>query len=165
MSSATGGQGKGGRESFRPWPRSGMVYLLDVNVLIALLDPMHVQHERAHAWFADHVQSWASCALTQNGFLRIVSHPRYPNAVATPAEAAALLDALCARPDHQYWGEAPSLLDRVWVDGTHLLASGQVTDTWLLALAARRHACLATFDRRLVSSAVHGGADALHVIA
>ena len=29
-----------------------MIFLLDVNVLIALIDPTHVGHEAVHKWFA-----------------------------------------------------------------------------------------------------------------
>jgi hypothetical protein len=54
--------------------------LLDVNVLIALLDQRHVQHEQAHGWFAAaQANGWATCPLTQNAVLRILGQPRYPN--------------------------------------------------------------------------------------
>lgn len=142
----------------------GSVFLLDVNVLIALLDPMHAQHIRAHAWFADTVTVWASCALTQNGFLRIVSHPRYANPLASPGEAMPVLAEFCARPDHRLWNDDVSLLDATAVDAGRLLSSGQVTDSYLLALAVKHGARLATFDKRLVVSAVHGGGAARHVI-
>jgi len=147
------------------WRSAGPVFLLDVNVLIALLDPMHAQHGRAHDWFAGNVTAWASCPLTQNGFLRIVSHPRYANPVASPGEALPVLAEFCARPDHQFLAGDASLLDRTLVDPDHLLASGQVTDSYLLALAVKHGACLSTFDKRLVTSAVHVGDAACHVIA
>ncbi|MDO9124550.1 MAG: VapC toxin family PIN domain ribonuclease, partial [Deltaproteobacteria bacterium] len=55
-------------------------YLLDVNLLLALSDPMHIHHELAHRWFAEKGhQAWATCPLTENGFIRIASHPNYPN--------------------------------------------------------------------------------------
>jgi toxin-antitoxin system PIN domain toxin len=142
----------------------GSAFLLDVNVLIALLDPMHIQHVRAHAWFADNVTMWASCALTQNGFLRIVSHPRYANPLASPGEAMPVLAEFCARPDHRFWNDDVSLLDATAVDADRLLSSAQVTDSYLLALAVKHGARLATFDKRLVTSAVHGGEAARHVI-
>ena len=60
-------------------------YLLDVNVLIALVDPAHVHHEPAHAWFSQQGStSWATCPMTENGLLRIVGHPRYPNSPGSP---------------------------------------------------------------------------------
>jgi len=147
------------------WSPRDPVFLLDVNVLIALLDPMHAEHARAHAWFGDTVTTWASCALTQNGFLRIVSHPRYANPLASPGEAAVpVLAEFCARPDHRFWNDDASLLDPAAVDAGRLLSTGQVTDSYLLALAVKHGARLATFDKRLVTSAVHGGDAARHVI-
>jgi predicted nucleic acid-binding protein len=62
--------------------------LLDVNVLIALLDSDHVHHARARAWLKENIRhGWASCPLTQNGCIRIMSQPGYPNAL--PATAVA----------------------------------------------------------------------------
>ena len=59
-----------------------MQALLDVNVLIALLDENHTHHATVSDWFADHIEhGWASCPLTQHGYVRIVSQPRYPNAL------------------------------------------------------------------------------------
>ena len=71
-----------------PWRAGSTTWLLDVNVLLALLDPIHTHHALAHDWFADAGASWASCCITQNGALRIMSHPRYGNAVASAAIAA-----------------------------------------------------------------------------
>ena len=155
----------GVRDNRGGWSSGGTVFLLDVNVLIALLDPMHVQHVRAHAWFSDTVTAWASCALTQNGFLRIVSHPRYANPLASPFEAAPVLAEFCARPDHRFWNDDASLLDAGAVDVGRLLSTGQVTDSYVLALAVKHGGKLATFDKRLVTSAVHGGEAAKCVIA
>lgn len=161
---STAGVRRGVGDKRGDWQSGSPVYLLDVNVLIALLDPMHTQHARAHAWFADTVTAWASCALTQNGFLRIVSHPRYANPAASPGEAAAVLGEFCARPDHRFWSDDVSLLDAAAVDAERLLSTGQVTDSYLLALAVKHGGRLATFDKRLVTSAVHGGEAARCVI-
>ena len=61
-------------------------YLLDINMLIALIDPAHVQHDRAHDWFAAQGrEAWATCPLTENGVVRIVGHARYPNSPGSPA--------------------------------------------------------------------------------
>ncbi|MHB1272872.1 MAG: TA system VapC family ribonuclease toxin [Rhodanobacter sp.] len=158
------GAAPGIRDKRGHWQPDAPVFLLDVNVLIALLDPMHTQHMRAHAWFADTVTVWASCALTQNGFLRIVSHPRYANPLASPGEAMPVLAEFCARPDHRFWSDDISLLDAAIVDAGRLLSSGQITDSYLLALAVKHGARLATFDKRLVTSAVHGGEAARYVI-
>ncbi len=141
------------------------VFLLDVNVLIALIDPAHVQHDAAHEWFAVHgKQAWATCPLTENGVLRIVGHPRYPNSPGTPAEVAQLMKGLRALPGYVFWPDNISLLDTEMIDTARLLSSGQVTDSYLLALACAHKGQLATFDRRLVTDAVCGGAQGLHLI-
>lgn len=142
------------------------VFLLDVNVLIALIDPAHVQHDPAHDWFgAEGRHKWATCPLTENGAVRIVSHPRYPGTPGTPAAIAALLARFCGLAGHEFWPDDISLLDERQVDTSRLLSHTQVTDTYLLALARAHRGKLATFDRRLVTAAVPGGAEALHAIA
>ena len=140
-------------------------FLLDVNVLIALIDPAHVQHDAAHDWFGrlGHL-AWATCALTENGLLRIVGNPRYPNSPGTPAAVAPSLAALRSLPGHVFWADDISLMDPAWVDANRLLSHGQVTDSSLLALARAHQGQLASFDRRLVVDAVLGGSAALHLI-
>jgi toxin-antitoxin system PIN domain toxin len=142
-----------------------MTYLLDVNVLIALLDPGHVQHEAGHAWFG-HVghAAWATCPLTENGVLRIIGNPRYPNTLETPAAVAPLVAQLRAHPCHEFWADDVSLLDAQHVDASRILATDQVTDTYLLALARAHGGTLATFDRRLVADAVPDGSRHLELI-
>jgi len=140
-------------------------FLLDINVLIALIDPAHVQHDRAHAWFRSKGQkAWASCPLTENGVLRIVGHPRYPNSPGSPAAVAELLAAFRKLPGHAFWPDDVSLLDLENVDLTRLLDSAHITDSYLLALARVHDGQLATFDQRLVTDAVVNGHQALHVI-
>ena len=141
-------------------------FLLDVNVLIALIDPAHVSHDRAHAWFARSGQkAWATCPLTENGVLRVVGHARYANSPGTPAAVARVMKALLAHPGHEFWPDSLSLLDRRSVRAERLLESSQVTDCYLLALAAARGGRLATFDRQLVTNAVPNGSQALHLIS
>jgi toxin-antitoxin system PIN domain toxin len=140
-------------------------FLLDVNVLIALIDPAHVQHDRAHAWFASRGQkAWATCPITENGVLRIVGHPRYPNSPGSPAAVAELLAAFRKLPGHVFWPDDLSLLDREHANATRLLDSAHVTDSYLLALARAHGGQLATFDQRLVTDAVIKGPQALHFI-
>lgn len=140
-------------------------FLLDINVLIALIDPAHVQHDRAHEWFASKGRkAWATCPLTENGVLRIVGHPRYPNSPGSPAAVAALLTAFQKLPGHTFWPNDVSLFDREHVNMARLLDSAQVTDSYLLALARTHEGQLATFDQRLVTDAVIDGPQALHVI-
>jgi len=143
-----------------------MVFLLDVNVLIALVDPAHVHHEIAHEWFAKHgVAAWATCPMTENGLLRILGHPRYPNSPGSPVEVLRILVAMRKLPGHCFWSDSISLLDDTLVDHRRLLSSGQITDSYLLALACINKGQLATFDRRLVVDAVFDGAACLHLIA
>ena len=140
-------------------------FLLDVNVLIALMDPAHVQHDRAHEWFGRFgKRAWATCPLTENGVLRIVGHARYPNSPGTPAAVAELMAAFVAHPGHAFWPDAFTLLDRQRVDAARLLDSAQVADSYLLALAASHGGKLATFDRQLVADAVMNGQQSLHII-
>ncbi len=142
-----------------------MTCLLDVNVLIALIDPGHVQHNAAHQWFASHGhKDWATCPMTENGVVRIVGHPRYPNSPGSPPPVMALLARITALPGHAFWSDALSLRDAKIFDAARLLSSAQVTDSYLLALAHSHRAQLASFDRRLVTDAVRGAAKALFLI-
>ena len=142
------------------------VALLDVNVLIALVDPLHVHHELCHHWFAARgTTAWASCAITQNGVLRILGHPRYPNSPGSPGVVSEILQALVAHPQHQFWDVSPSLLSQAHVNTSALLDSAQITDTYLLALAVHQGGLLATLDQRLSTHAVKGGAEALERIS
>jgi toxin-antitoxin system PIN domain toxin len=139
-------------------------HLLDVNVLIALLDPSHEHHERAHAWFAaEGSAEWFSCPTTQNGTVRIVSHPRYSNSQPVPVVLDSL-DSLVAAGNHRFVADSASLLDEARIDRDGLLSGAQVTDTYLLALAVSLGAHLATFDRKLVATGVHGGAKSVFQI-
>ena len=141
-------------------------FLLDINVLIALIDPAHVQHDKAHAWFATKGnKAWATCPITENGVLRIVGHPRYPNCPGSPAAVADLLVAFLELPGHIFWPDDVSLFDRERVDAARLLDSAHLTDSYLLALARARQGQLATFDIRLVTDAVIQGNRALHLIS
>ena len=143
-----------------------MTFLLDVNVLIALIDPVHVGHDAAHAWFdRDGRRDWATCPMTENGVIRIVGHANYPNTPGSPAEVAAIVAQLRALPGHVFWPDDISLVGAGHVEASHILTSSQVTDSYLLALAVARQGRLATLDRRLSTKAVRGGKAALHLIA
>ena len=142
-----------------------MTFLLDVNVLIALIDPAHVSHEAAHAWFeGEGCRSWATCPITENGVIRIVGHPKYPNTPGSPALVAEIVRQLRNLPGQVFWADTISLLDPVYSDVTEILTPRQVTDSYLLALAAAHRGKLATFDVRLSVKATIGGKSALHVI-
>ena len=137
--------------------------LLDVNVLIALLDAAHVHHAVARDWLEDNIAGgWASCPITQNGCIRILSQPAYPGA-ESPAAVAARLAEAAATPWHEFWPDDLSLLDRKILDWRRVLASRQLTDTYLLALAAGHDGCFVTFDRSIPLDAVPG-AEPRHLV-
>lgn len=132
-----------------------MTALLDVNVLVALVDSDHVNHEQAHGWAASGLtDGWATCALTQNGLVRILSQPKYPNPLTVPA-AIELLRAATSDPDHQFWQCDVQLVDPR-VQAERLLGSRQVTDTYLLALAVHHQGRFVTFDTRVDINTVAG---------
>lgn len=142
-----------------------MTFLLDVNVLIALIDPAHVGHDAAHLWFeAEGRRAWATCPITQNGVIRIVGHPGYPNSTGSPAEAAEIVRRLCALDGHVFWADDVDLVGSDAIDISEIRTHKQVTDSYLLALAASREGKLATFDHKLSVKSVRGGRRALQVI-
>lgn len=131
-----------------------MQALLDVNVLIALFDPDHVSHQTAMTWFAAHArEGWASCPITQNGCVRIMSNPSYPNPLPVHALIERLAEA-CAQPIHQFWVDEPSLLDSGAFDATRIHGPKQITDVYLLGLAVRHDGRLVTFDGAISLAAV-----------
>lgn len=142
-----------------------MTFLFDVNVLVALIDPGHVAHEAAHAWFEKTGRDdWATCPLTENGVIRIVGHPRYPNTPGSPAAVARIVRTLRELPGHSFWSDDFSLVASPFVDPARILTSAQVTDTYLLALARSKGGSLASFDRKLSLAAVKGGKAVFHLV-
>jgi uncharacterized protein len=139
--------------------------LLDVNVLVALFDAAHVHHEAAHDWFADNrTNGWATCAITENGFLRVLTNPQS----GVTERAPVILESLrtfCASGHHVFWPDELSLRDDVF-DLSIAQGHRQLTDIYLLGLAAKMGGVLATFDRSIPLKAVRGArADALAVIS
>lgn len=122
--------------------------LLDVNVLIALFDPDHVFHERAHAWLATHASMGiATCPLTENGLVRILTHPGYSKKKRFhPNDIITRLHGFVQRHNHEFWTDNLSLRDRKSFRAGRILGSKQITDIYLLALAVVHNARLATFD-------------------
>ncbi len=138
-----------------------MVHLLDVNVLVALFDPAHLHHDVAHAWFsAERGVGWATCPITENGLLRVLSNPAYPGRRTTVADAAERLRSFQASGGHAFWPDDVSLLDPGRVEPAHLSGYRELTDAYLLALAVRRAGRLVTFDRGVRLAAVLGATPA-----
>lgn len=128
--------------------------LLDINVLVALLDRDHILHDQGRRWFEREVhRGWASCAITQNGFIRILSQPSYPSPVST-LEATGLLAAAASAPHHEYWRSEVSILDETIFDRARVHGPRQLTDVYLLGLAAHHGGRLVTFDRTIATTAV-----------
>lgn len=124
--------------------------LLDTNLLIALLWPSHERHDLAVKWFSRHrAKGWATCPITQAGFVRIVSNPAFSRDAVQPREAVQVLSANTAAADHTFWPDDQPLTDAVAFAGARLLGHQQVTDAYLLGLALRRGGRLATLDERI----------------
>jgi uncharacterized protein len=124
--------------------------LLDLNILTALLWPAHEHHELAHRWFGARGDGlWATCSLTQLGFVRIVSNPAFSRDALSPVEALALLAENLIHPRHEFWTENLQVPPAVKGMEVGLQGYRQLTDAYLLALAHRRKGVLATFDRGL----------------
>ncbi|MDP2821893.1 MAG: PIN domain-containing protein [Sulfuritalea sp.] len=130
--------------------------LLDVNVLIALLDSDHLHHAGAAKWLKENIRTgWASCPLTQNGCIRIMSQSGYPNALPAAAIAERLA-AATATTHHVFWPDAISMLDAGRIAWNAVLGARQVTDVYLLALAVQQGGRLVTLDRAVPLKAVPG---------
>jgi len=123
-------------------------YLLDTNVLVALLWPSHAQHDATLRWFTRHrAGTWATCPLTEAGFVRIVSNPAFSRDAVTPREAIGLLTANTRATDHVFWPADLAIADAALPTGARLVGHQQVTDAYLLALALKRGGILVTLDR------------------
>lgn len=139
-------------------------YLLDVNLLLALCDPMHIHHEAAHRWFGEiGRRAWATCPLTENGFVRIASHPKYPNRPGDVATVLSILRQFCAAEGHHFWPEDVTLRELL-LPGA-VITSGQITDIYLLGLAVHKGGRLATLDQSIPVTTIQGGAETLELIS
>jgi toxin-antitoxin system PIN domain toxin len=137
--------------------------LLDINVLLALLDTDNPHRPRALSWLdAAGSPPWSTCALTENGFIRILSQPTYPNPVSAAAAADVLREAAEAG-DHEFWHCDVSLLDPSVVRTDRVHGHRQITDTYLLALAVAHGGRFVTLDQRISLTAVPG-ATAEHLV-
>ena len=137
------------------------VALLDVNILVALFDPGHVHHELAHDWFSDQMpHGWATCAVTENGFVRIVTRPEYTSPPNRPEHALTALRAFRKSRGHHFWADALSLADERIFNPAFIRGHRQLTDIYLLGLAKSAGGCLATLDQTIPIAAVKGATSA-----
>jgi len=120
------------------------VALLDVNALVALAWDSHVHHAAMRVWFAAHGASgWATCPITESGFVRVSSNPK---ALPTPigiSAARGVLTALRGLDGHRFIVDDVSI---VAPDVPDVAGYRQVTDAHLLTLARRSELRLVTFD-------------------
>ena len=136
-----------------------MAWLLDVNALIALLDPLHIHHESMHRWFeARHPRGWATCPLVENGFVRVLSQPSYPSGSRSPAEVIGILESLKSHQAgvHRTLPDDISLTDTAIFAREFLSGPKQVSDTYLLGLAHIHGLRLVSFDRSMAWQTVRG---------
>ncbi|HEY7550747.1 MAG TPA: TA system VapC family ribonuclease toxin [Hyphomicrobiaceae bacterium] len=137
--------------------------LFDVSTLLAVFDRDHVFHGKARAWWTANADGgWASCALTQNGFVRIMTQPSYPQRRST-MEAIQALRVGVGQASHEFWPDDISIADAGVFDHGRILGPNQITDVYLLGLATKRGGRVVTFDRGLPLKAVRG-AEARHLV-
>ncbi|MBL8241699.1 MAG: PIN domain-containing protein [Bryobacterales bacterium] len=140
-----------------------MIWLLDVNVLLALVDPQNLHHDRAHGWLASQADgvNWASCALTENGFCRLLSSTAYPGS-RPPGEAASALAGLReGLGRHSFWPCDLSFADGTRFEWNLVQGAKQLTDLYLVALAVEHGGRLVTFDQRIRWGAVRGATESV----
>ena len=139
--------------------------LLDVNVLIALVWPAHEHHNAAHRWFRLRgAARWATCPLTELGLVRITSNPSFSPDALSVSDAVLLLERNLGHSGHQFWPDDLPLASALSGAGSAMKGHGQLTDAYLLALAARRHGTLATFDAGLRSLVPDPRSSALEIV-
>lgn len=128
------------------------VFLLDVNVMVSLLWPDHEFHTRAQRWFTRNAeQGWATCVITQAGFVRVVSNRAFSGRAVPPQDALEVLRGSLQHPGHRFWKEDLGVTEALAQFGRRLMGHQQITDAYLLALAMHKKGRLATFDTSLSS--------------
>jgi toxin-antitoxin system PIN domain toxin len=138
--------------------------LLDVSVLLPLFDGGHVHHQPAIAWCRANAEAgWASCPLTQNGFVRIVCQLKYPRP-ARMLDALAVLRHQTGQADHAFWPDDISIADEDLFDPDFILGPNQLADVYLLGLAVKNGGRLVTFDRGIFMKAIRR-AQPRHLVA
>ena len=132
-----------------------MRHLLDVNVWVALLDESHVFHAQALAFVQRRKLKIATCALVENGVIRVLNLPAYSKLGPVGFEPVARkLADICAELDHEFWPDDVSLRAPGLVQWPRVLGHQQISDIYLLALAVAHGGCLVTLDHGVALSTV-----------
>ena len=135
--------------------------LLDVNVWIALFDDAHQFSGRANQFINRSGIQIATCALVENGVIRVMSLPSYSRRGGLPMQQVrARLQEACTTLNHEFWPDDVSLRSDEWVDFSRVQGHNQITDLYLLALAVRHGGCLVTLDQAIALSSVRGATPA-----
>jgi toxin-antitoxin system PIN domain toxin len=137
-----------------------MTFLLDVNVLMALLWENHEHHQAARAWLRQ-VSNFSTCPVTQLGFARISSHAALGYSML-PDQAFSVLRTFLADGRHRFASDDLSCEDRV-LRTDLMMGANQVTDHYVVALARKHGFTLATFDESLASTFA-GEADLVQLV-
>ena len=141
-----------------------MKSLFDVNMLIALLDANHPDHAKAMLWFRRNARDgWATCPLTENGCIRILSQSSYPNSTNIE-DAVTRLRSIKDAPHYEFVPDDISLFDGMTADISLLSGHRQLTDAYLLALAVKHEMRLVTLDTRIILDAVMGASESNLVV-
>ncbi|AXR61660.1 TA system VapC family ribonuclease toxin [Leptospira mayottensis] len=143
-----------------------MGYLLDVNVLVALSDSNHIFHEKTWQWFDRKAKnSWATCPITQNALVRIISRSSYPGSPGGIEVASAILHSLLKVKGHRFIPDNISIDSPSFYLNIVSVKSKQLTDIYLLALSVSHKVRFATFDSKIPYDAVDRGKEYLELIA
>jgi toxin-antitoxin system PIN domain toxin len=130
-------------------------YLLDANALIALCWPAHEHHPRMLAWFKTHAaHGWATCALTQGAFIRVVMQPAFSGPAAakiTVTDAAELLLRNTNHAQHRFVNLDFGFPEVVTTCTGGLHGHRQITDAYLLTAALKSSMKLLSFDAGIPS--------------
>ena len=133
-------------------------WLLDINVLLAWLWPAHEAHKAAQLWMQNHGQEpWATCPITEMGFLRIVTNRSFSPNAPTWIEAITVLGKHTkGSSTHSFWHDSLTLAEIDHMIGSRIKGPNQIADAYLLAMAIHRKGRFVTFDYRIQSLAPEG---------
>jgi hypothetical protein len=142
-----------------------MTFLLDVNILLVLHDPLHQHYKAAFRWFASRgIKSFATCPITQSSFIRVLTRGIPGLGPFDMPEARNALERIVQMPGHNFWPDTPTYLDSTNSIFARMQGHRQTTDAYLLGLAVHNRGKLATLDRGIRHLAGNEFAASLEVI-